>query len=146
MAVSWRHERQGGDFRRAAAALVDYLVHRGEATGHGDCAVSRGSIAPVLLLPRGMPVKPMAMRLAPSKVRGMHRSPNHVVADAACSDKAALDRVRNCALAAMTGTSPVVALIIMKQDTHGHEAVANFPAEENRTYGKREEIEVDKRD
>ena len=36
--------------------------------------------------------------------------------------------------------------IIMKQDTSGDEAVADFPAEENRAYGKREDIEVDKRD
>jgi len=34
----------------------------------------------------------------------------------------------------------------MEQDTHGDEAVADFPAEENRAYGKREDIEVDKRD
>ena len=34
----------------------------------------------------------------------------------------------------------------LKQDTHGDEAVVDFPAEENRAYGKREDIEVDKRD
>jgi hypothetical protein len=36
--------------------------------------------------------------------------------------------------------------IIMKQDTHGDETVADFPAEENRACDKREGIEVDKRD
>jgi hypothetical protein len=36
--------------------------------------------------------------------------------------------------------------IIMKQATHGDEAVAHFPAEENRAYGKREGMEVDKQD
>ena len=35
---------------------------------------------------------------------------------------------------------------IMKQDTHGDKAVADFPAEENRACDKREGIEVDKRD
>jgi len=28
----------------------------------------------------------------------------------------------------------------MKQNTHGDEAVADFPAEEDRAYGKREDI------
>jgi hypothetical protein len=34
----------------------------------------------------------------------------------------------------------------MKQDTQGDEAVADFCAEDNRAYGKREGMEVDKRD
>ena len=46
-------------------------------------------------------VEPMAARLAPDKVRQMHQSPHHVVADAPWEDEAVLRQVRAYALTAM---------------------------------------------
>ena len=39
-------------------------------------------------------VEPMAARLAPAKVRQMHQSLHHIVAEAAWSDLALLDEIR----------------------------------------------------
>lgn len=57
-------------------------------------------------------VEPMAARLAPDNVRRTHQSLHHVVADAAWSDEAMLERVRGYALAAMRKQEPVVAWIV----------------------------------
>ena len=55
-----------------------------------------------LLLPgERKSVEPMAARLAPDRVRRMHQSLHHVVADAPWSDEAVLDRCLDFILPAM---------------------------------------------
>jgi SRSO17 transposase len=93
--------------------LAGYLDRLGEAAGHVDRAVPLRLYCTGLLLPgERKSVEPMAARLAPDKVRRMHQSLHHVVADAPWSDDAVLDRVRDYALGSMTKAEPVVAWII----------------------------------
>ena len=57
-------------------------------------------------------VEPMAARLAPGKVRQMHQSLHHVVADAAWSDDALLKQVRSQVLPAMMRRHALAAWIV----------------------------------
>jgi SRSO17 transposase len=57
-------------------------------------------------------VEPMAARLAPDKVRRMHQSLHHLVADAPWSDEAILEQVRGYGLSAMKAKGPVQAWIV----------------------------------
>ena len=54
----------------------------------------------------------MAARLNPENVRRMHQSLHHVVADAAWSDEAVLDRCLDAVLPAMLRQGPVVAWVV----------------------------------
>ena len=93
--------------------LTSYLDRLTEAAGHADRAVPLRLYCTGLLLPgERKSVEPMAARLAPGNVRGMHQSLHHVVADAAWSDEALLGCTRDYALAAMTKISPVAAWIV----------------------------------
>ena len=57
-------------------------------------------------------VEPMAARLAPGKVRRMHQSLHHVVADAPWSDEELLAQVRGSVLPVMESRGPVCAWIV----------------------------------
>jgi SRSO17 transposase len=93
--------------------LAAYLDTLAEAAGHADREVPLTLYCTGLLLPgERKSVEPMAARLAPDNVRRMHQSLHHVVADAAWSDEAVLERVRSYALAAMTKSDPIVAWIV----------------------------------
>jgi len=90
--------------------LAKYLDRLCEAAGHADRAVPLRLYCTGLLLPgERKSIEPMAALLAPDNVRRMHQSLHHVVADAAWSDEALLDCVRDHALGAMTKNEPVVA-------------------------------------
>jgi SRSO17 transposase len=66
-----------------------------------------------LLLPiERKSVEPMAARLAPGKVRQMHQSLHHIVADAAWSDAVLLKQVRGQVLPAMTRKHALAAWIV----------------------------------
>jgi SRSO17 transposase len=80
-----------------------YLDQLGQAAGHADRVVPLQSYTKGLLLPiQRKSVEPMAARLAPGKVRQMHQSLHHIVAEAAWSDVALLREVRRQVLPAMT--------------------------------------------
>ncbi len=54
----------------------------------------------------------MAARLAPETTRRMHQSLHHLVADAAWSDQAVIERIWQRVLPAMTQKNPIVAWIV----------------------------------
>src|SRR5258708_16179322 len=60
----------------------------------------------------GKRIEPMAARLAPGKVRQMHQSLHHIVADAAWSDAGVLRQVRNQVLPSMTRKHALAAWIV----------------------------------
>jgi len=103
-----------------------YIEGLAEAAGHADRNVPLKNYCMGLLLPgERKSVEPMAARLAPDRVRRMHQSLHHVVADAPWRDEAVLDRCLDFILPAMLRHEPVVAWVV--DDTgfpkKGHESV-----------------------
>jgi SRSO17 transposase len=103
-----------------------YIEGLAEAAGHADRNVPLKNYCMGLLLPgERKSVEPMAARLAPDRVRRMHQSLHHVVADAPWRDEAVLDRCLDFVLPAMLRQEPVVAWVV--DDTgfpkKGHESV-----------------------
>ena len=83
------------------------------AARHADRAAPLKSYCTGLLLPgERKSVEPMAARLAPDKVRRMHQSLHHLVADAPWDDQSVLRQVRSYALPAMQQQAPIQAWII----------------------------------
>jgi len=83
------------------------------AAGHADRIGPLKAYCTGLLLPgERKSVEPMAARLAPDRVRQMHQSLHHLVADAPWDDEALLRHVRYRVLPAMTRQTPVVAWVI----------------------------------
>jgi SRSO17 transposase len=81
--------------------------------GHADRIGPLKAYCTGLLLPgERKSVEPMAARLAPERVRQMHQSLHHLVADAPWDDEPVLRQVRYRALPAMTRQTPVVAWVI----------------------------------
>lgn len=81
--------------------------------GHADRISPLKAYCTGLLLPgERKSVEPMAARLAPDRVRQMHQSLHHLVADAPWDDDAVLRQVRYRVLPAMTRQTPVVAWVI----------------------------------
>src|SRR5262249_48169769 len=79
-----------------------YIESLAEAAGHADRRIPLKNYCTGLLLPgERKSVEPMAARLAPERVRQMHQSLHHLVADAPWDDAAILRRVREVVLAAM---------------------------------------------
>ena len=93
--------------------LDTYLDRLSQVAGHADRIVPMRNYTKGLLLPiERKSVEPMAARLAPAKVRQMHQSLHHIVAEAAWSDSAVLREVRRQVLAAMTRKHPLTAWIV----------------------------------
>src|SRR5580704_15433400 len=91
------------------AAYLDSLA---QAAEHADRVEPLKSYCKGLLLPgERKSVEPMAARLAPDKVRRMHQSLHHLVADAPWNDVELLTEVRERVLPAMQKQGPVVAWI-----------------------------------
>jgi SRSO17 transposase len=90
-----------------------YLEGLARAAGHVDRIDPLKSYCKGLLLPgERKSVEPMAARLAPDKVRRMHQSLHHLVADAPWNDDELLCEVRSGVLPAMQKHGPVVAWIL----------------------------------
>src|SRR6266849_10990667 len=90
-----------------------YMEGLAKAAGHADRAAPLKSYCTGLLLPgERKSVDPMAARLAPDRVRRMHQSLHHLVADAPWSDEELLAEVRNQVLPAMQKQSSLVAWIV----------------------------------
>ena len=86
-----------------------YIAGLAEAAGHADRHAPLKNYCTGLLLPgERKSVEPMAARLAGDNVRRMHQSLHHVVADAAWSDEAVLDRCLDVVIPAMLRRDPVV--------------------------------------
>ena len=101
------------DLSRQGERLRVYLAGLTEAAGHADRVVPIENYTKGLLLPiERKSVEPMAARLAPGKVRQMHQSLHHIVADAAWSDDALLKQVRSQVLPAMTRKHALAAWIV----------------------------------
>ena len=97
------------------------------AAGHSDREVPLKNYCTGLLLPGDRKsVEPMAARLAPNRVRRMHQSLHHLVADAPWKDEAILEQVRSQVLPAMQKIGPVVGWIV--DDT-------GFPKKGNHSVG-----------
>lgn len=97
------------------------------AAGHSDREVPLKNYCTGLLLPGDRKsVEPMAARLAPNRVRRMHQSLHHLVADAPWKDEAILEQVRSQVLPAMQKNGPVVGWIV--DDT-------GFPKKGNHSVG-----------
>lgn len=93
--------------------LATYLDRLAQVAGHADRVVPMQSYTKGLLLPiERKSVEPMAARLAPGKVRQMHQSLHHIVAEAAWSDAALLGEVRRQVLPAMTRKQSLAAWIV----------------------------------
>src|SRR5450631_2969955 len=72
------------EFSRHAERLQAYLDVLTQAAGHADRVIPMENYTKGLMLPIARKsVEPMAARLAPGKVRQMHQSLHHIVADAA---------------------------------------------------------------
>ena len=90
-----------------------YMEGLAQAAGHADRATPLKLYCTGLLLPgERKSVEPMAARLAPGRVRQMHQSLHHVVADAPWSDEVVLTAVRSYALTAMRQKGPIQAWIV----------------------------------
>src|SRR6516162_10914133 len=85
-----------------------YMNSLAQAAEHADREEPLKAYCKGLLLPgERKSVEPMAARLAPENVRQMHQSLHHVVADAAWSDEAVLDRCLDFVIPAMLRRDPV---------------------------------------
>jgi len=90
-----------------------YMEGLAQAAGHADRATPLKLYCTGLLLPgERKSVEPMAARLAPDRVRRMHQSLHHVVADAPWSDEAVLAAVRSYTLTAMRQKGPIQAWMV----------------------------------
>lgn len=93
--------------------LQAYLDGLTQVAGHADRVVPMENYTKGLLLPiEGKSVEPMAARLAPGRVRQMHQSLHHIVAEAAWSDEGVLRQVREQVLPAMTSGQKLAAWIV----------------------------------
>jgi SRSO17 transposase len=80
------------------------------AAGHADRVGPLKAYCTGVLLPgERKSVEPMAARLAPDRVRQMHQSLHHLVADAPWDDDEVLRQVRYRVLPALTRKTSVVA-------------------------------------
>jgi SRSO17 transposase len=101
-----------------------YLDRLAQAAEHADRDLPLRNYCTGLLLPgERKSVEPMAARLAPDKVRQMHQSLHHLVADSAWSDEEVMNVVREYVLLAMKRQGPVQAWIVddtgfVKKGTH----------------------------
>jgi SRSO17 transposase len=103
------HSAPGPQQERFAA----YLDGLALAAGHADRIEPLKSYCKGLLLAgERKSVEPMAARLAPEKVKQMHQSLHHLVADAPWSDEALLAEVRREVLTAMEQQGPIVGWIV----------------------------------
>src|SRR5208283_97900 len=101
------------DAASPAERLAAYLDHLTQVAGHADRIVPMQNYTKGLFLPlERKSVEPMAARLAPGKVRQMHQSLHHIVADAAWSDAVLLKQVRCQVLPAMTRKHALAAWIV----------------------------------
>jgi len=99
-----------GPQEKRFAAYIEGLA---EAAGHADRHVPLKNYCTGLLLPgERKSVEPMAARLAGDKVRRMHQSLHHLVADAPWNDEAVLDRCLESVIPAMLRQDPVVAWVV----------------------------------
>jgi SRSO17 transposase len=99
-----------GPQEKRFAAYIESLA---EAAGHADRRIPLKNYCTGLLLPgERKSVEPMAARLAGDKVRRMHQSLHHVVADAPWNDEAVLDRCLEFVIPAMLRQDPVVAWVV----------------------------------
>jgi SRSO17 transposase len=90
-----------------------YLDRLAQAAGHLDRVAPLKSYCTGLLLPgERKSVEPMAARLAPGNVRRTHQSLHHMVADAAWSDEALLERIHQEVLPAMMKKGRLLAWIV----------------------------------
>src|ERR1022692_3539453 len=101
------------EFSRHAERLQAYLDVLTQAAGHADRVIPMENYTKGLMLPIARKsVEPMAARLAPGKVRQMHQSLHHIVADAAWRDAALLKEVRRQVLPVMTRRHGLAAWIV----------------------------------
>src|SRR5208283_801347 len=101
------------DAASPAERLAAYLDHLTQVAGHADRIVPMQNYTKGLFLPlERKSVEPMAARLAPAKVRQMHQSLHHIVAEAAWSDAVLLKQVRCQVLPAMTRKHALAAWIV----------------------------------
>jgi SRSO17 transposase len=99
--------------RLQSERFATYADGVAEAAGHADRVAPLTAYCTGLLLPgERKSVEPMAARLAPDRVRQMHQSLHHVVADAPWDDEALLRQVRYRVVPAMTRKGPVVAWVV----------------------------------
>jgi SRSO17 transposase len=93
--------------------FTTYVEGLAAVAGHADRIGPLKAYCTGLLLPgERKSVEPMAARLAPDRVRQMHQSLHHLVADAPWEDEAVLRQVRYRVLPAMTQQTPVVAWVV----------------------------------
>ena len=97
------------DLNRAAERRFDtYLDAIAGVLGHADRRAPARAYCTGLLLPGARKsVEPMAARLAPQRVRAVHQSLHHLVAQAAWCDAAVLDVVRERVLPAIERHGPI---------------------------------------
>jgi SRSO17 transposase len=106
-------KRRQPDSSRQAERLQRYLDSLTRSVGHADRVVPMENYTKGLLLPlERKSVEPMAARLAPGHVRQMHQSLHHIVADAAWSDTALLEQVREQVLPAMMQRHGLLAWVV----------------------------------
>jgi SRSO17 transposase len=104
------NETAPGPQEQRFAAYIEGLA---EAAGHADRQIPLKNYCTGLLLPgERKSVEPMAARLGGAKVRRMHQSLHHLVADAPWSDEAVLDRCLETVIPAMLRRDPVVAWVV----------------------------------
>ena len=92
------------------AAYMDWLA---QAVGHADRKLPLRNYCTGLLLDgERKSVEPMAARLAPDHIQGMHESLHHFVAQSPWSDADMLRQVRTYVLPVMEKIGPVTALVV----------------------------------
>ena len=105
--------RRKPDSSRMPDRLQAYLDGLTQVAGHADRVVPIENYTKGLLLSiERKSVEPMAARLAPGRVRQMHQSLHHIVAEAAWSDEGVLRQVREQVLPAMTSRQKLAAWIV----------------------------------
>jgi len=124
--------RQKPDLAQMPDRLQAYLDGLTQVAGHADRVLPMENYTKGLLLPiERKSVEPMAARLAPGRVRQMHQSLHHIVAEASWSDEALLRQVRQQVLPAMTSGQKVAAWIVddsgfPKKGTHSVGVVRQY--------------------
>ena len=120
------------EFSKQRERFTNYLDLLGQVAEHADRVIPMQNYAKGLLLPiERKSVEPMAARLAPGKVRQMHQSLHHIVAEAAWSDAAMLREVRRLVLPAMTRKHSLAGWIVddtgfPKKGTHSVGAARQY--------------------
>jgi SRSO17 transposase len=90
-----------------------YVERLAQSLGHADRREPlRGYLTGLVLPGARKSVEPMAALVAPERVRQIHQSLHHLVADAPWADAAVLKAVREYALAAITQRGPIQAWIV----------------------------------